>query len=89
MLLTLQQSWQARLALPEPVIEPQDAEKLRFYTVWIPVTWGDSPMTSDVSEADDWKDDVIPAASLQEAEAIAAHALGSAEITKWEVEEAE
>lgn len=88
MLLTFDESWQARLALPEPVIEPEDAEKLRFYTVWIPITWGDSPRSASIEDADDWKDDVVVAASLWEAEQICTHAFGPASERLWEVEAA-
>lgn len=47
-----------------------------WYAVWVPITWGDSPRTEDISEADDWKDVFIPAASLWEAEQIANDAFG-------------
>jgi len=82
-LLTFTESWDARLTLPEAVAEPgQD-----FYEVWIPIMWEDG-VGHSIEDADDWKDDVIPAASQSEAEAIATLAFGSAEERGWVVQAA-
>jgi hypothetical protein len=70
MLLTSAQSWDLRFQLPEADTLP--AGHL-WWTVWIPVRWPDSDdltAESGFEDVDDWKDDVIPASSKEEAEAL-------------------
>lgn len=47
-----------------------------WFICWVPITWGDSPRTSDVSEADDWKDVIFSASSLEEAQRMAVDTFG-------------
>ena len=49
-----------------------------FFMAWVPITWGDSPRTSDVSEADDWKECLFSASSLEEAKQMALDTFGVA-----------
>jgi len=64
-----------------PIIELDDGHvpsTKPCFVAWIPITWGDSPRTADVSEADDWKDCIFHASSLEEAKRMALDTFGVA-----------
>jgi hypothetical protein len=88
MLLTFAESWERRLTLPPAVIDPDDDPELRSWSVWIPITWEGTERTDSVEDADDWKDDIIIAASWKEANEIALSTFGAdskvvVETTPW------
>jgi hypothetical protein len=72
MILTYAESYEPTVSLDTGHI-PSDEP---WFVCWVPTTWGDSPRTADVSEADDWKDVIFSAPSLTAARKMAIDTFG-------------